>query len=731
MVKGIAGIIAIFLTMGIFGPVLAGDWTTHGFIYKPSQGARGTVEKERYDSGQDRVDARLNKEIWVGDPNYGTTIQTALTAMGSNQAILKVPAGTHSISGNLIVPVNVTLRVERGATLTIPPGVTLSINGGLEAGLYQIFSCTGTGKVVFGPRSVQEVNAAWFGLTGDSGTTDNYAPIKLALDSLQAGMQMVIPKATGYYKVTNTAAALTCSTSDINIRIDGDLRSTSNQVDLFTFSGSRVKCYGPGSLRGPGTFDGEHYWASLIRFTGGDCKATGLTFDYPPTAGVTFWNCVGGEAHGNLFRGGPTSDVGLNTHFGVLGYSASKLVITDNRFTRYPGDATGRLISGIHITQFTTLSDPDGESSSATRDCVITGNVGDNLIQHLIYGYASRNTILGNVAKYCGAAAFQMAGQWNTVSNNKVFYGSGGITLGDASDCIVDGNTIDQCDNNTSYGIVVQPFLTNNAISRNQITNNIINKSFYAGIAFNPNFGAYTAASVDDNVVAGNILTAIGHVDLTSAAEHGIYFGNETVAKNRNQITNNSINGVYGKGIDVLGFVAGKISHNVINNYDLQVVVNWGMAIDLWASIGNIIESNKIVSNNANWFGIREGTGSSANKFRDNDISGSNYPIYLTSATSSIWVGSPKTIATSSAITFKLGDARTYLVTPGAALTFNPDSAGNVGTFPAGYEVVLVNLSGTYTITFNSAGLNQAVTAGQRGIFVYDGTAWRKVYVGS
>jgi hypothetical protein len=169
-----------------------------------------------------------------------------------------------------------------------------------------------------------------------------------------------------------------------------------------------------------------------------------------------------------------------------LGYSASKLIISDNRFTRYPGDATGRLISGIHITQFITLADPDGESSSASRDCIITGNVGDNLIQHLIYGYASRNTIANNVAKYCGASAFQMAGQWNTISNNKVFYGAGVIILGDAQDCIVDGNTIDQCDNDSFYGIVVQAFLTDLPLSRNRITNNIINKSVYAGIAFQP-----------------------------------------------------------------------------------------------------------------------------------------------------------------------------------------------------------------------------------------------------
>ena len=110
---------------------------------------------------------RLNKEIWVGDPNYGTTIQDALTAISSNQAILRVPAGTHNISANLIVPSNVTLRVERRATLAIPQGVILTINGALEAGLYQIFSCTGTGKVVFSPGAVKEILPQWFGAKGD------------------------------------------------------------------------------------------------------------------------------------------------------------------------------------------------------------------------------------------------------------------------------------------------------------------------------------------------------------------------------------------------------------------------------------------------------------------------------------------------------------------------------------------------------------------------------------
>jgi hypothetical protein len=204
MAKAIAGIIVIFLTMGSFGPVLAGDWTPHGFVYKPSLGARGTVEKGLYDSGQDRVDARLSKEIWVGDPNYGTTIQGALTAISGNQAMLRVPAGTHNLSANLIVPSNVTLRVEQGATLAIPQGVILTINGGLEAGPYQIFTCTGTGKVVFGqPHKVKELNAFWWGATG-LGVVDDQPAIQKMIDcSLDShSLNMYLP--AGTYKILDT-----------------------------------------------------------------------------------------------------------------------------------------------------------------------------------------------------------------------------------------------------------------------------------------------------------------------------------------------------------------------------------------------------------------------------------------------------------------------------------------------------------------------------------------------
>ena len=53
-------------------PTWAGTLTTNEFLYKPSLGARGATEKNTFDAGLDRVDARLSKQIWVGDPLHLT-----------------------------------------------------------------------------------------------------------------------------------------------------------------------------------------------------------------------------------------------------------------------------------------------------------------------------------------------------------------------------------------------------------------------------------------------------------------------------------------------------------------------------------------------------------------------------------------------------------------------------------------------------------------------------------
>lgn len=184
----------VFFSVGI---AFAGTWTSNEFVYKPSTGARGADEKSTFDAGMDRVDARLAKEIWIGDPNYGNTLQDAKTAIGANQLILRVPAGTHNISASLTIPANITLKLERGAILSIDTTKTLTLNGGLEAGLYQIFSCTGTGKVLFGTGTVKAVYPEWWATNATPGTTDMLGAINAALTS-QSGSSIVMLQHSTY-----------------------------------------------------------------------------------------------------------------------------------------------------------------------------------------------------------------------------------------------------------------------------------------------------------------------------------------------------------------------------------------------------------------------------------------------------------------------------------------------------------------------------------------------------
>jgi hypothetical protein len=191
-------------------PAVAGTWTPNNFIYKPSIGARGEVEKQTFDSSLDRIDARLGKVIWVGDPNYGSTLSSAITAIGANNVILRVPAATHGITANLTVPANITLQVERGAILSIATGVTLNINGGFEAGPYQCLSRTGTGQVVFGAGSVQEVKVVWFGTNTDA--------ITHAFSAVPSGADLRF--IAGYNYTFSPSSTVTITGKSINIICD-------------------------------------------------------------------------------------------------------------------------------------------------------------------------------------------------------------------------------------------------------------------------------------------------------------------------------------------------------------------------------------------------------------------------------------------------------------------------------------------------------------------------------
>ncbi len=140
----------------------------------------------------------MKSVVYYADPTAadqgaaGTrTIKGLMTAIGSTKQATIVLSHTssgntttYSMSQSVTLTSNITLKIEKGAVLSIAAGKTLTINGSFEAGLYQVFDCVGTGVVKFGGES--DVYPEWWGATGDGVNSDSLA-LSLAVDSISSG----------------------------------------------------------------------------------------------------------------------------------------------------------------------------------------------------------------------------------------------------------------------------------------------------------------------------------------------------------------------------------------------------------------------------------------------------------------------------------------------------------------------------------------------------------------
>lgn len=114
-----------------------------------------------------------------GTAQNSTTLLLANNAIGSREVCYNLSPGTWSITENVTIPANVTLKIPQGTLLSVATGITLTINGPVEAGIYQLFSLAGTGFVKFS-NEVREIMVEWF-IPPDA--SDHTSYIKLAIDS--------------------------------------------------------------------------------------------------------------------------------------------------------------------------------------------------------------------------------------------------------------------------------------------------------------------------------------------------------------------------------------------------------------------------------------------------------------------------------------------------------------------------------------------------------------------
>lgn len=80
--------------------------------------------------------------------NYGSrngaTLTNVITLLSNRACRLIIDSGDWDITNNVSFPTNVTLHVARGSRLRITNGIVVTVNGGFEAGFYEVFVGLGT-----------------------------------------------------------------------------------------------------------------------------------------------------------------------------------------------------------------------------------------------------------------------------------------------------------------------------------------------------------------------------------------------------------------------------------------------------------------------------------------------------------------------------------------------------------------------------------------------------------
>ena len=648
---------------------------------------------------------------------------------------------TYAISVDTTVITNLGY-VPKGVIFQIATGKTLTFSGvgTFSAGLYQIFSCVGTGAVSLGAYSIREAYPEWWGAIGDD-ATDSTNAINAAL--LAHRLVKGVPGSTYKTTVAGLLMSVAKTIFDFNgatVKPSTYTTSTINYTIKVTAADCVIK---NGYITSPAFTGNQHLFTGsaanfqkgIIWGTAGASRLTvdNMTFTNIPWLAIYMGVNVSGAVNikNNHFNGGYTDYTyvlgeGFN-HYAFLSDGLTFLNF-ENNYIEYCVQAVGNATY----------------TGAGATDWEVHNNTFYYIWNHPYYIYDGARCIITNNKEQRVAGGIALYGNYHVYANNEIYlyssmtgFPQSGLAFRDASYSVVSNNTITGNGDSVILGF---ENLGDTSLIGNIIVGNTINCS-NAGVVGGVTYGAYQAIR-------------IGTTATTTDNSYNIISNNYIYTDILATYGTTGIIGLYSKALGETAY--NKVIDNTIKmhvNSDYGILVNYGSHNDIKrntfffgttpsgaqnldpivlasCSYENVIDNeiNVIPTTKITLTAITESTAASYNRYIDNRVysgtTGSNNVSFSLQSSSSAMVKNNynhEVYVTNTAAVFSLKFGHVFILTAtGGNRNFNPSD-----TFPPNYQIDVYNTDAANTITFDSTGLNCAIAAAKHGIFIYTGAAWK------
>ncbi len=494
------------------------------------------------------------------------------------------------VSNNIDITVDTTLSVPMkvfpGGGFTVD-NCTLTVDGPCEAGLYEIFTLVGTGRVVItGLKPVE-----WWGALGDD-TTNNEVAIQAAVDS--GNGTVVLTKGT--YRTNNNVYWK----SNVNLKVHGGaiwkLADGIAENKRIIFQTTIVSnCV----FEGPGILDGN----SANKAVGGFNSGIELVGDYITVKGLTIQNMGTNIANncgtGLMIGGYPPAD--------PLYYQAKYWHIEGNTFI----DCERQGFAAETFSHSTFINNTLVNSSIDLEPGIVDPGLPPAKAN---LGQIYNNVISGNTFK-------GVASNLNAVSN--------GIIQGDTWKNIISNNTLDGgyiylrrfsgiISNNrvrnpvNVVGIHVEMddyeannvTITDNTVTGVTLTGAYVPANYFGSGILLYQFGIVGVTQIRNWSITNNSVSEVAGIGI-------VFIGDNTLSRgpiiSGNKVTNSAEGGIYIDGVYIGAVITG---NSIINGGPLKLVSTSGAVID-----NNVVIDDALLTYGLKFDGVNDSIHLGSNNF--------------------------------------------------------------------------------------------------------------------